>query len=84
MDMKFAGLDQSAYKNGNKSSWTQTSRILLSRNRPKQPPPPFLISRAVSPPIIENSVLARIRLPINKRVWFCCICVATSPGRYFP
>ena len=50
MDMKFAGLDQSAYKNGNKSSWTQTSRILLSRNRPKQPPPPpFLISRAVSP-----------------------------------
>ena len=50
MDMKFAGLDQSAYKNGNKSSWKQASRILLSRNRPKQPPPPFFnFSRSFSP-----------------------------------
>ena len=79
MDMKFAGLDQSAYKNGNKSSWTHASRILLSRNRPKQPPLFFAQFLA-----IENSVLARIMLPIYKRVWFCCICVATSSGCYFP
>ena len=35
---KFVGMDQITFKNCNKSSWIQVSKILLTRNRPEQFP----------------------------------------------
>ena len=42
--MKFAGLDQIAYKNGNKGNWTQANQILQTHKRPKQLPSFFVDS----------------------------------------
>ena len=41
---KFVGMDQITFKNCNKSSWIQVSKILLTRNRPEQFPSFFFFN----------------------------------------